>query len=232
MGLPGAQADIAAAYRDAGTLFNAGKEDEAKAKLTDVLSRPRLTFFERSLLALPLARLALKKQDNLEARRLALLATAPGTGVLPVNSAIELWEIRIKADLLLGEISDALTALDGLKSVKGFDPSSPIVRVVSDTLAKFNALPKSSLLAAIPAAEVGIYWHDLSRRTFSFQPVEGLDQFTLACQQSVLKSKITASAQWTVPNSWSGCMIFVQGQPGTQFSIIEASDNPAPQGAK
>jgi hypothetical protein len=106
--------------------------------------------------------------------------------------------------------------------------------MVSGAQSKFATLPQFTVQAAIPVSgEGGIYWHDLSRRTFAFQPADGLDEFTLACRQSILKSKITPMAQWTVPKSWSDCMIFVTGQPGTKFSVIEANDSaPLPSAAK
>jgi hypothetical protein len=41
----------------------------------------------------------------------------------------------------------------------------------------------------------------------------------------MVEYKITESAQWQIPKSWTGCNMYVYGAPGTKFNIIEGNDH-------
>lgn len=217
---------ILSAYKEAGALFDSGKLDEASAILQDALTGLRLSLLERAMLSLPLAKIAMRRKDYLEARRYALMVTLPGLKPLPDFLALGFWETLISADLMLGEFNDAFKAFDGLQRTSGFNSSSPYVDLINRARSQLKDAPQVVTQARIPpqGAENLVYWHSLNRRTFSFAAVVGsLDRYAMDCDQSVTESKISLTAEWRVPARWSNCTIYVYGAPGTTFRIVETN---------
>jgi hypothetical protein len=179
------------------------------------------------MLALPLAKIALRRKDYLEARRYALMVAVPGIRDMPNSLALNFWETLIRADLMLGEFSEAFYAFDALKHLRSLDPTYPYVDLINNALVQAKESPQLVTQSRIPlqGTESSVYWHGLYRRTFSFAAVVGtLDRYVMDCDQSVTESKISLTAQWRVPSSWSSCVIFVYGTPGTTFRIVETND--------
>jgi TonB family protein len=223
----GARDDIARLYHRAVSQIKDSKLQDATETLESARVVPKLNFYERGMLANLSGMVALQKGDALEARRLSQLATDHGLDELPASVARNLWETRIKASLVLGDMVDALYSLARLKSTAGFDPTSPFVKVVDDARAKVDALTVFGTSEKIPESAdkgEGVYLA-LYRRNFAFAKVSGsLDRFTLSCKQQAVESKITTGAEWHVPKSWSECRILVRGAPGTTFQVAQATE--------
>jgi hypothetical protein len=221
---PGARPQTIRSYQQARHAIDESNWQEAKTILDEAQAKRELTLYERGMLANAAAQVALKQNDYFEARRLSIFATAHSYDVLPAQVMISLWQTQIMSSLALGDIVNALNAFDKLKTTRGFDPSSPIVKYLNDTKAKADAMPVFGMSAKIPRADeaesivLGLY-----RRTFTFKDVAGtLDKFTLSCKQRAIESKITDNAEWRVPKGWSECDIKVQGTPGTTFKVVQA----------
>jgi hypothetical protein len=215
------------AYKKANDLFDAGKIDEASAVLQEALAQLRLSMQERSMLTMPLAKIALRRQEYLQARRYALPVTLPGAKPLPSDLTQGFLEILISADVRLGEMNEAINAFNALRRMPGFYPNSPYVDLIMTAGSQFQHSAQLVSQAEIPPQGAGglLYWHGLSRHTFSFAAIEGsLDKYILNCEQSATESKISPTAQWRVPASWKNCNIFVYGTPGTTFRIVETAD--------
>lgn len=220
----GARPAIAQAYEKAIRSAKDEKWDEAQAILTEALSRPKLNLYERGMLANISSLLALGKADYWEAHRLSTEALNFSGKDLPRLVRRTLLQTRIKAASMLGDIVDALDAADEFKS-EGFDAADLIVKYVGDVREKADAMPVFAMSVKIPETEQGeSAYLSLYRRTFAFQDIKGsLSGFTLSCKQQAIASKITETAEWRVPKSWSECSILVRGAPGTTFKIVQAN---------
>ena len=106
------------ALKAAPGLVEQGKPEDARAKLEDVLKNVRLAFADRTAVASALAELAYRRGDYLEARRLAVIATTVTVPNTPATQQQDVWRNRIKADLKLGEIPDALHSLIRLRQIR------------------------------------------------------------------------------------------------------------------
>jgi hypothetical protein len=109
-------------------LMQQGKTEEARAKLEDVLTNVSLRFVDRTAISTLLADIAFTRGDYLEARRLALIATLPN---LPPASQKEAWLTRIKADLMLSDVSGADISFSRLQQNVGtFAPESALPKLM------------------------------------------------------------------------------------------------------
>jgi TonB family protein len=225
--LPGGRRELIRLYDSAVQQIKDSKLDEAMISLSDAQAMPKLNFYERGMVANLSSMILMRKGDYLEAHRLAKLATDHGLEELKPVVVRNLWETRIKASVGLGDIVDALDSLDRLKKVSGFDEGSAVVKLVEGTRSQMDSAPIFGTRARIPeggdrgeGAYLGLY-----RRSFAFMDISGsLDRFTLSCKQQAIESKVTATAEWHVPKSWSDCHILVRGAPGTTFKLAQLTD--------
>lgn len=211
------------AYNRAGGLIKDGKDAEAVAALNGAGKLSDLNFYERSMLAYPLAMLAFKKQDYLETRRIVGLAEEMGKGSLDPATERGLWELQVESDLLLGDMVDANWAYDQLARRPNFDIQAPAVGLLKKANTGVGSLPVLAATGRIPAKDEGdVYTLNLYRNAFSFQTLTGsLDSFRLVCYPRIMESKITDTAQWKVPASWGSCALLVHGAPGSTFRILQ-----------
>lgn len=223
---PGARREIVRAYENAVQNAKDGKWDEAQSRLKEALSEPKLNLYERGMLANISSLVALKKADYVDAHRLSVEALSFSSPDLPNDVRQNLLETRVRSALMVGDLVDALDATDGLKAAKDFNSSSPIVKYVDDIRAKVDGMPLFTISEKIPEAGEGeSTYFGLYRRNFAFQDIKGsLSGFTLNCKQQAIESKITESAEWHVPKSWSDCRILVRGAPGTTFKLAELTE--------
>lgn len=206
-------------------LMEEGKAEEARAKLEEMLKNVGLKFADRTRVASTLADLACKRGDYFEARRLAVMATAVTMPNLPASIQETAWKSRIKADLALRDIPDALFSLAQLQQIfRGTDASLPGLDKTIRTAA--DAEPLLTIQAQIPPAEDGdVYTFLPYRRSFTFQKIQGsLQKFILSCNQATMESEITPTAQWRIPDKWDGCSVYVRGMPGTKFVVVQPKE--------
>jgi hypothetical protein len=225
-GPPGGRPEIVEAYRKAVASAKDGKWDEAQAILSEALSRPKLNLYERGMLANVSSLIAMQKADYLEAHRLSVEALAFSSEDIPKSVRQNLLRIRVRSASLLGDIVDALDATDKLKSMEKLDPSDPTIKIVETIQSKADEMPVFAISAKIPEADQGdSTYFGLYRRNFGFQDIKGsLSGFTLNCKQQSIESKITETAEWHVPKSWSDCRVLVRGTPGTTFKLAQATE--------
>ncbi|MFO1248051.1 MAG: energy transducer TonB [Alphaproteobacteria bacterium] len=222
----GGRPAIAQAYRDAIESVKGEKWDDAQAILTTASSIPKLNLYERGMLANLASLISLKKADYFEAHRISTVALSYTSGELPLSVRRSLLKTRIQSALMLSDIVDAQEARDRLKSLGGVDDDDPVMKAVEEVKSKADAMPLFAASAKIPEVSdgqntfIGLY-----RRTFAFRDIKGsLSDFTLACKQQAVESKITDTAEWHVPKSWSDCRVAVHGAQGTTFKLVQATD--------
>ena len=224
--IPGGRPEIVKAYKAALESIKDQKFDEAQSALADALSKSKLNLYERGMLANLSSLIALHAEDYLEAHRISTVALEFSSQDLPPQVKMSLLETRLKSALFLGDIVDALESEDRLKAAKGFDSSDPVVKVVEDVRARTDSMPRFGTSAKIPEISEGeSTYFGLYRRNFAFLDIKGsLSDFTLNCKQQAIESKITETAEWHVPKSWSDCRILVRGAPGTTFKVAQLTE--------
>jgi TonB family protein len=221
----GARSEIAEKYTDALSLIHDGKLDDALALLIEAQSKPRLNFYERTMIAYVSALIYVRREDYLSAAEAIDLATIHNGRDLDSRVVYRALNTKIQIDLRLGQMAEAQRDFELLKQQSDFKSDDPIVKLVADVKAKADSMDQFSVLARIPQADDRDSWHHLLyRRAYRFQNIKGsLERFQLSCDQQAIESPISETAQWHVPPDWSNCYLIVHGAPGTTFELVEAN---------
>lgn len=72
----------------------------------------------------------------------------------------------------------------------------------------------------------------LLRREFGFSDATGkIDRFELRCTGTRFSAKFDTESAWTVPASWGDCTLFVFGEEGAKFRLVELAPQVAASAA-
>jgi hypothetical protein len=128
---------------------------------------------------------------------------------------------RVLLEAQEGQYSEALAWFDVLKKMTTINDDDPAAMLVG----KINEVVAGSHDVAVPgaiAADETLWDHALFRHHFGFDAINGsLDRFILRCDQQEVESTINDKAEWTVPEKFSNCRIYVIGTSGTTFKFLE-----------
>ncbi len=213
---------VATAYDEGRKLVEGGKLVEAKAKLSEPLALS-LNFYERGLLLHLLALIAVQEQNFADAQQHASTALIFPQDSMTPATRVSLRRIDILSLINLGNIVGAVNALDRWKTAKDFNPADSVVVEIEAARKRMDALPVFAAKGRIPAAnDADGFNFGLYRRKFAFANVRGrLDRFNLSCDQRQSRSPISEGVEWTIPKNFSDCFIFIKGEPGTTFDIVQ-----------
>lgn len=66
---------------------------------------------------------------------------------------------------------------------------------------------------------------ELTRRSFELDVEQGhIEALSLRCERRIETLAYSADAAWTVPEAWGDCRLFVTGESGTSFTVLEYAD--------
>lgn len=221
-GEKGARGTVVRDYRNAILLADCGKTDEAIAALKPVAAEAELNFFERTMIAYALAALYVKSGNYEDALDQIRIATIWEGQFLDSHSREQALRLRVELEAQEGQWAEAFAWFEILKKHASVTVDDPSAKLIAKLHALIDAPDLIVLAAKVPGTDDRIWQHTLLRRTFTFAGIQGkLDSFDLRCDAHGIESAVSDKAQWTVPKSWTGCMIYVTGQPGTSFRFAE-----------
>lgn len=218
-----ARTSVVEDYRHAIRLAKDQKTDDAIAALNVIAAEPVLNFYERTMVGFTLA--VLDEQNGLyrSARDAIRAATISEGAYLDPHVLVEALRLRIATEAQTGEFADAFAwyAILLTHITPGTDDES--ASIIAKLHAALDGPQPLAIDAEIVASGTQALWqHTLLRRSFEFKQVSGaLDHFVLNCAHHGIQSAVSTTANWTVPPSWSSCVISVFGTPATHFQFIE-----------
>jgi len=128
---------------------------------------------------------------------------------------------KLMLELDFGQVSEAL------------DTTNKLLLLSKDTKREaLYAKQKQALESLIDSdkyittkAEVGdgLLWHyRLLRNEFSFTDIKGhLSTLDVRCKNKRHLYTINDQSKWRIPNSWQECSLYIKGERGSQFTLIE-----------
>jgi TonB family protein len=221
-------------YKKAQQLLKNGQLDEAQAKIDEMATRFTTNHYERSSLSI-LRSILQEKQGDMKAKLESLqnAALTDGEFLEPkvyVMVLLNIFDLQIHFQ----EYADALKTFETLEH-RDIDP---------DTAAKLKQIENqideirtSDQVLAIEgeigeAREendgAGMWLHTLLRRTAGIEAVSGsLERVELRCDWRRVKAKPEKGRAWRIPPEWGDCSIYVFGEPGSTFQLLEYSSTPS-----
>lgn len=125
----------------------------------------------------------------------------------------------------LSEYNKALEAFDALGEMVDDDDDSlaqlsPYAEQVRTLVTGTEPMVRKASLD-----DDGRLYHELSRNAFELAITEGeLEEVQIRCDNKLSRFTAVSKSEWRIPNSWGQCSVFVSGEPGAQFEVVEVGE--------
>jgi hypothetical protein len=222
-------------YDEGRRLLAAKKYPEAVAQLELALAQP-INVYEVSLTEAILARANYAQKKWQAALRNIRHATYSGDEKLGqfLNKAMMAPALRLRIVLEArdGNYQDALCSqlalskLPAKKESPGAVTAEEAERAIAEIQSKLSDPTPLEIGAEIYSDPVsGPEWtHSMLRTKFSFAGVTGKPSgFKMLCTAYRLEGAVVAGKEWSVPPDAGPCTLFVSGEPGATFHLIESN---------
>jgi hypothetical protein len=130
--------------------------------------------------------------------------------------------------------ADALETLETLEDLDLDDDMAAKIKLFKEQIAGLRTTDQAlAIEGEIGEARdehhgAGMWWHTLLRRTAGIEAVSGsLERVELRCDWRRVKAKPEKGRAWRIPPEWGDCSIYVFGEPGSTFQLLEYSSTPS-----
>jgi len=230
----GARGSFKAQYQDAIELLNQDKLEDARSAIDAMDEKFVTNLYERSRLWI--LRSLLQEKEGDDPGQLKSLQRAIAGGGEYVESRVHLG-VLLKIFNLQMQFQHYADALETLESAEALHPNAELAAKIAHNKQEIEALKTSDRAVAV-AGEIGaadeelggsgIWWHTLLRRTAGIESVSGsLDRVELRCDWRRIKAMPEKDRAWRIPPEWGDCSIYVFGDPGSTFQLIEYAATPS-----
>jgi len=214
-------------YQEQRRKLEADEIEAAQRRIAELTQSADISLRERAYVAVLDAALRQKKGE--EARELRSLerATIDGGSQLEKDAyaaaLTSMFRLRIQRE----ELARALATFEDLAKLQ--TPSGALVSLAQRARAFISSdvvIGRKGRIATqseIEADDASRTWsHALVRREIAFQGVQGsLETIDFRCSGHRVTDAITEEKAWKIPSSWGPCVVYVSGQPGTTFTLVE-----------
>ncbi|MDJ0711650.1 MAG: energy transducer TonB [Woeseiaceae bacterium] len=213
----------------------ADKIAEARKSVDSAYKLGGWNLYESTMLWLMMGRVESAEgnlQGKLECYRRALGVST--RGILRRADKIDLLEKIFRMEDEFGQHAEALGTYGALiRALKDNSPSAEIEARAQEIQALIegpDALVAQATIYNPCNCEAGEpLWHyKPARRTFSFANLSGnVTRFEARCEKQRIRGQVEADQFWTLEPEWGNCRIFVFGEDGATFEVLEYADTVA-----
>lgn len=131
---------------------------------------------------------------------------------------------RFNMELQLGRFASSLETYDRLAAIEVLSDQDD-VKVRAD---KVREALQAGAAITVKGRVGGAPWsYAPTNRTFSFTGVEGsIRNLQLECNRRKTELEFSEDVEWSIPQSWGDCMLFVDGRRDTSFTLVEFPEAP------
>ncbi len=194
---------------------------EAKQALDELAKKPRQNFYEDKFFFNVKASYFQAMGDNRQELANLKKLIPTGKDYLPKDSYVYSITRAFQLALLNNELSSTLYFYNKLKQ---FDENSETIAKLTPYIEKINTLIYSSdpIFVAAQINERKHWNHYLTRKNFTFANIEGkLNSVDIRCDNHFSTYALESERQWSIPENWGKCQLFVKGEQGVKFNLIE-----------
>jgi TonB family protein len=207
------------AYREADALLKSGEHDKALKRNESMLSTQTSRLAEVGLAQMQNAAIHIALGDLHAAYAAVLRATDPRVPVLGSDDLKVALRYRNALELELGDVLGALATFDRRNAIEPVPDDDPM----AVQAAAIDAVLGGDAPIAIKAKILDELWvHVATRRTFSISAVSGeIERIRVECDRRGAELEFAADSEWTLPESWGGCNVMIEGDRDTEFVFYE-----------
>jgi TonB family protein len=221
-------------YKKASQLLEKGKLEEARSKIDEIEEKFVTKLYESSSLWILRSMLQEKEGDDLG--QLESLESAIAGGGKYVEPSVY-RSVLSKIFNLQMQYQHYAGALETVETLEGLDLDDAATEKLKQIVKEIERIKTDDRAVAIEgtigeASEeydgAGVWWHTLLRRTAGIEAVSGsLERVELRCDWRRVKAKPEKGRAWRIPPEWGDCSIYVFGEPGSTFQLLEYSSTPS-----
>jgi TonB family protein len=208
-------------YKQIANHIDENKLQEAEPLLKELQDSPKWNMYEVTCFWYLQAMYYAK--SNLPKKQIEALVRIVGNGekYLPNDYYLRVLREVFVLDINLQRLSYALEIFERIEKVDTDGKLVSELQPYKDKIEKYLQ-SDSPILVAAEVEERGLWNHRLNRNQFSFAEVEGLvGQFDVRCDNKRSTFKVATGYTWNVPESWGQCTLFVYGEQGAHFTLLE-----------
>jgi TonB family protein len=136
---------------------------------------------------------------------------------------VYLYERKFRLEVVFTQFANALNTFEKIKTLPSSEKLQEGLQGYVDTINTIIA-SQDSIVVNTSIAKNGHRFHLLTRNAFGFEDVQGqLDTVEVRCEGKREKYSVAQEHIWKIPKSWGQCRVFVSGEPGTTFHLVEVS---------
>ena len=136
---------------------------------------------------------------------------------------VYLYERKFKLEVVFTQYANALNTFETIKKLPSSEKLQEGIKGYVDTVNTIIA-SQDSIVVKTNITKNGHRFHLLTRNAFGFEDVQGqLDTVEVRCEGKREKYSVAQEHIWKIPESWGICRVFVSGEPGTTFNLVEVS---------
>lgn len=227
-----ARPDFVRRFRQVERQITRGELDKAGASLEILDSLSRLNLYEDAFYWWAHAMYQDARGEPAKRRDSLLRAIAyvgpEGSSRLPAQVHTRALEYLYADYIRTGELAAALDTHAQLVARVGEDAVSPELRAHASAVREILQ-SDATIQAEGMISDERPWHHSLSRDGFEFADLSGrLQRLALWCENRAVEMEIDPDSSWQVPASWGACEIYVNGLPGTRFTLVEYSSAALP----
>jgi TonB family protein len=221
-------------YKRANQLLEKGKLKEARSKIDEIEEKFVTTLYESSRLWILRSMLQEKEGDDLGQLE-SLQRGVPGGGEY-VEPNVYLT-VLMKIFNLQMQFQHYADALDTIEALEDLDLDNDMATKLAQFKHQVEGLRTTDQAVAIEGTigeareehdGSGVWEHQLLRRTAGIEGVSGsLERVELRCDWRRVKAKPEKGRAWRIPPEWGECSIYVFGEPGSTFQLLEYASTPS-----
>jgi TonB family protein len=215
-------------------LLDEGKLDEARSTIDEMKENHAANLYERSRLWILRSMLQEKEGDDLgQLESLQRAVSGGGQYVEPkvyFTVMLKIFNLQIQFQ----HYADALKTLETVEELDLDDDMAAKLRQIAKGIEELKTSDRAvAIEGEIGEAQeehhgAGMWWHTLLRRTAGIEAVSGsLERVELRCDWRRVKAKPEKGRAWRIPPDWGDCSIYVFGEPGSTFQLLEYSSTPS-----
>jgi len=216
---------FAAGYTEVASLLEAGEYDDALAASRNLIAEHASRLSELGLALVQQAIIFDESDDAYSALGPLQAATDPE---VPMLNGVELYaavQLRLQVEQSLSHTREAIQSYKRLTRALGPKDTNPI-KMQGDGLMRL--WDEEPLLAVFGRIDDGTWRYDLGRPLFYVDGIEGrITTLDAECDTRRISIDFDPDADYSLaPASFGSCTLFIHGDNGTKFQLIEALPQP------